>query len=40
MHGQDEKCIHGFGGELQTNRPLERFTHIDWKVRLKWTLKK
>jgi len=27
MHGQEKKCIHSFGGELQTNRPVERFTH-------------
>jgi hypothetical protein len=27
MHGQEEKCIHSFGGELQKNRPLERFTY-------------
>jgi hypothetical protein len=26
MHGQGEKYIYGFGGELQMNRPLERFT--------------
>jgi hypothetical protein len=27
VHGQEEKCIYGFRVELQTNRPLERFTH-------------
>jgi hypothetical protein len=27
MHGQEEKCMYSFGGKLQTNRPLERFTH-------------
>ena len=30
MHGQEEKCIHSFGGgtpNKQTNKPLERFRH-------------
>jgi hypothetical protein len=48
MHGQEEKCIYSFGGELQPNRPLERFTHrleskfkmdleeIKWKGTDRW----